>query len=136
ERITEPADALLVTKCLCQRLAEHDRGVLDGVVSLDVHVPFGADGQVEARVAAEGGQHVVVERDSGVDVDVSRSVEVEFDDDVGLLRGALDTGAAVFGHDAPIELLLLASATGWAARLALAFRNASFSSGRPMVTRK
>ena len=53
ERVAEAADALLVAQRLAQRLAEHDRGVLDGVVGLDLDVALGPHGQVEAGVAAE-----------------------------------------------------------------------------------
>ena len=89
-RVAEPADALLVAQRLAQRLAEHDRGVLDGVVALDLDVALGAHGQVEAGVAAQRGQHVVVERHAGVDVDDAGAVEVELDDDVGFLGLAFD----------------------------------------------
>lgn len=47
ERITEAPDALLVTQRLPERAAQHDGGVLDGVVALDVDVTAGGDGQVE-----------------------------------------------------------------------------------------
>src|ERR1700742_3942918 len=53
---------------LAQRLTKHDRGVLDGVVALDLDVALGLDGQVEAGVGAKRGQHVVEERHAGVDV--------------------------------------------------------------------
>ena len=97
-RVAEPADALLVAERLAQRLAQHDRGVLDGVVALDLDVALGAHGQVEAGVAAERGEHVVVERHAGVDVDDAGAVEVELDDDVGFLGLAFDFRAARFGH--------------------------------------
>ena len=90
QRVAEPADALLVAERLAQRLAEHDRGVLDGVVAFDLDVALGAHGQVEAGVAAQRGQHVVEERHAGVDVDDAGAVEVEFDDDVGFLGLAFD----------------------------------------------
>ena len=43
ERVTEPPDPGLVAQCLAQRLAEHDRDVLDGVVGVDVDVAVGLD---------------------------------------------------------------------------------------------
>ena len=131
EGVAEPADALLVAESLPQRLPQHDRGVLDGVMRLDLDVALGAHGQVEAGVAAQRGQHVVVERHTGVDVDLAGAVEVEFDDDVGFLGAALDTRVAGAGHDAP---------KGWAnsvaAIWALAARKASFSSASPVVARR
>src|SRR5258705_12739715 len=121
-RVAEPADALLVAERLAQRLAQHDRGVLDGVVALDLDVALGAHGQVEAGVAAERGQHVVVERHAGVDVDDAGAVEVEFNDDGGFLGLAFDFRATVFAHCAPISALALSSA--------------SFSSANPVVARR
>ena len=47
-----------------QRLAEHDRDVLDGVVGVDVDVALGLHGQVEQRVPGQRRQHVVVEPDA------------------------------------------------------------------------
>ena len=61
----EAADAGLVAERLAERLAERDGDVLDGVVGVDVQVARGLDGQVEAAVAAELVEHVVVERDAG-----------------------------------------------------------------------
>ena len=94
-RVAEPADSLLVAECLTERLTQHDRGVLDGVVRLDLDVTLGAHGQIETGVGAERGEHVVEERHAGVDVDDAGAVEVQFDDDVGLLGGAFDAGATV-----------------------------------------
>ena len=68
QRVAEPADAGLVAERLAQRLAERERGVLDGVVRVDLEVALGLHGQVEAAVLAELGQHVVEERHAGVDV--------------------------------------------------------------------
>ena len=67
--------------------------------------PLVAHGQVEAGVAAQRRQHVVVERHTGVDVNLPGAVEVELDDDVGFLGAALNSRAACccpyFGHGAP-----------------------------------
>ena len=50
-----------------ERLAEHDRGVLDRVVGVDVHVADRCDVEVDQRVPGQRGQHVVVEADAGGD---------------------------------------------------------------------
>ena len=65
--------------------------------AFDLDVALGAHGQVEAGVAAQRGQHVVVERHTGVDVNLPGAVEVEFDDDVGFFGGAFNAGAAAAG---------------------------------------
>ena len=126
EGVAEAADALLLAESLAEGLAEHDRGVLDGVVAFDLDVAGGLDRQIEARVAAQRGQHVVEERHAGVDADLPGAVEIQLDDDVGFLGLAFNPCAA-FGtyrlvHDAPIR--------------ALAASSASFSSARPMVVRR
>src|SRR6202012_2579949 len=138
EGVAEPADALLVAQRLGQRLPQHDRGVLDGVVPFDLDVALGADVQVEAGVAAQRGQHVVVERDAGVHVDLPGAIEVELDGDVGFAGAALDarTTGLDFGgcHSAPKTWSGAASSV--AASWALARRNASFSSASPVVARR
>ena len=102
ESVAEPADPLLVAERLPERGAQHDGGVLDRVVALDLDVPAGGDGQIEAGVAAQRGEHVVEEGNPGLDGDRTGAVEVEFDDDVGLSGLALDSGApGCLGHGAP-----------------------------------
>jgi len=49
-----------------QRLNEPDRGVLDGCDAFDLDIALGSHGQIEAGVDCPGGQHVVVERHTGV----------------------------------------------------------------------
>src|SRR5690606_33664323 len=118
-RVTETADALLVAQGLTERLTEHDRRVLDGVVRVDVDVALRFDPQIETAVHAEGVQHVIVERDAGGHLHLSAAVQVEFDPDGRLLGGAFD----------------LADAAHRGTSL-LACRKASFSSGVPMDTRR
>ena len=130
-----PFVAQRLPECLTQR----DGGVLDGVVSFDLDVALGAHGQVEAGMTAQGGQHVVVERHTGVDVDLPGAVEVELDDDVGFAGATLDARTA--GRDAcfgVVTVLLrgVAGASSVAAIRALARRNTSFSSASPIVARR
>ena len=66
ESIAETANSLLVAQRLPQRGTQHDRGVLDGVVTFDLDVPARSHRQIEAGVAAQGGQHMVEERHPGV----------------------------------------------------------------------
>jgi hypothetical protein len=55
EGVAEPEDAALVAERL-PHACQHDRGVLDGVVALDLDVAPGVHGQVEAGVAAPARQ--------------------------------------------------------------------------------
>src|SRR5690606_36502705 len=89
----------LVAQGLAERRAQRERGVLDGVVGVDVQVALSLDGQVEQPVLAELRQHVVEEPDPGGHVHHARAVEVDLDLDGRLLRRALD--AAYAAHRTP-----------------------------------
>ena len=71
-------------------MLEDDRGVLDGVVRVDVGVALGLHGEVDQRVPGERVEHVVVEPDAGGDVGAAGAVEVDLDEDLGLLGLPLD----------------------------------------------
>src|SRR5215469_13182268 len=85
ERVTEPGYARFVAERLAQRLAEGDARILHRVVRVDLDVAFGPDRQPEAAVLAELGEHVVEERDAGLDIDGGGAVEVELDKQLRLL---------------------------------------------------
>jgi hypothetical protein len=68
---------------------------------IDVDVAFSAHVQIEAAVFAELSQHVVVEGDACFDVDGTASVELEFDQDVGLFGGALYPRASAHASTLP-----------------------------------
>ena len=123
-RVAEPHDARSCRRAPAEGGAERERGVLDRVVAVDVQVALGLDGQVEQAVLAELVEHVVVEADAGGDVDLPGAVEIDLDEDLGLLGGALDAAHAAHCHRwSPSSAARTAS------------RNASFSSGVPAVTR-
>src|SRR6185437_10493043 len=123
QRVAEPVDAGLVAERLAQRLAERDRGVLDGVVRVYLDVAVRADPQVNAAVLAELAQHVVEERHAGRDIAGTRAVEVEFDFHPGFLGRA------------PHQRRPVAHRAGHVSTASSACLNASFSSGVPMLTR-
>src|SRR5581483_4619644 len=91
---------------------------LDCVMAVDMQVTGGLHGQVERAVPAELRQHVVEEPDPGGDVHLPGAVEVDLDEDPGLLRAALD---APLASHFPISFS--------------AARNAAISSGVPTLTR-
>src|SRR6202046_2032926 len=128
ERVAEPGDSGFVAKRLAQRLAERDRGVLNGVVRVDLGVALGADGQAEAAVLAELVEHVVEERDPGLDLDRAGAVEVELDQQLRLLGLAHPPAHPAAGG----ELLVAAH---WPSTSVSASRNALISCGVPTVTR-
>ena len=77
-----------------QRLAEHDAGVLDRVVSAGLQVAGDLDVQVQARVAGDEVEHVVEEPHARRAGAGPVPVQGQAQTDVRLLRGAVDGGLA------------------------------------------
>src|SRR5690606_27689026 len=125
QRVAEAGDAVLVAERLAQRLAEHDRGVLDGVVGVDMGITCRRHLQVEAGVGAQRREHVVEEGHGGGDVHLAGAVDVEADLDGGLAGGAGEgrgaRRAGGLGHRGSAS--------------SRAVRNAVLSSGVPTLTR-
>ena len=92
EGVAVAGDSALVSEGLPDGLAEHDPGVLDGVVHVDVGVAARAHGEVGERVLREGREHVVEERNRRLDVARAGSVEVHRQVDARFARRALDAG--------------------------------------------
>src|SRR5699024_5066306 len=134
QRVAEAGDALLVAERLAQRLTEHDRGVLDGVVGVDVGVARRRHLQVEAGVGAQRREHVVEERHRGGDVHRAGAVHVEGDLDGGFAGGAGEgRGAGPTGGGAGRLGAVVLGHRGSASSRAV--RNAALSSGVPRETR-
>ncbi|MNI41171.1 hypothetical protein D3C73_954160 [compost metagenome] len=87
---TVAADAALVAQCFAQGLAQRKTGVFDGVVFVDVQIALGADIQRETTVLADLFQHMVEERQAGVDVRIAGTIQIQFDTDLRFLGIALD----------------------------------------------
>ena len=96
ERVAEPSGPGLVAGGLSERLPERDRGVLDGVMRIDMQVSLDLDPQVEQPVLAERREHVVVETHAGRHVGTADAVEVDLDQHLGLARLPVDPADA--GH--------------------------------------
>src|SRR3954468_9199890 len=82
----EAGDARLVPHRLHEGLAERDADVLHGVVTVDVEVARRENLEAESTVARELAEHVVEEREASAHLGCARPVEVEVDQDGGLLR--------------------------------------------------
>ena len=90
-------DTLEVAQRPAHRLADHDAGVLGGVVKIDMEVALRAHLEVDQRMTRQLFEHVIEKTDPGVDVVFAVTVEIERDEDIGLLGLALDSGGACFG---------------------------------------
>lgn len=84
-----------------KRLAQHNARVLDGMVRIDFHIAYRMHRQIEQAMAAKGVEHVVEKRHAGRDIARTGSIQVEFDDNVGLPRLA-----GHLGITAHLDLLL------------------------------
>src|SRR5690554_5125341 len=91
--VTVTVDAALIANGFRQGFADHDPGIFHRVVLVDVQVAFAMNLEVKAAVHREGGQHVIKETNAGVYVDLTGSIEVQLDLDVGLF------GFAFSGRD-------------------------------------
>ncbi|OEI67228.1 hypothetical protein Cus16_3129 [Curtobacterium sp. ER1/6] len=99
------------------------------MVHVDVGVPGRPHAQVDQRVLAEGGQHVVEERHARRDVGRTGAVQIERQLDARLARAPADRGGAG-GHASTL--------TGGCAAdtRRMASRNAVVSSSVPALTRR
>ena len=89
-RKTVADDPLPVAERLVDRLAEHKHDVLDGVVVVDVNVAHRLDREVDQRVLLQKLKHVVEESDPRVDSPLARTVEVQLEAYLRLLRVAFN----------------------------------------------
>src|SRR5262249_32689466 len=94
ERCTEARDACEIAKCLLHGLADDDSGIFGRVVEVDVQVTLRTNLQIDHRVPRETFEHMVEKADSGVDVGITRAVEVERHGDFGLAGLAFNSGCA------------------------------------------
>ncbi len=96
--VTVAADADLVAECLLECHSEHDPGVLDTVVRINVEVAFDLHLEVDEPVTSEKVEHVVEEADSGRPRKLAGAVEIEAQGDVGLRRLTGFGGFALLAH--------------------------------------
>ena len=61
-----------------KKLADHDAGVFDGVVLIDIEIAFGCELEIEAAVFGEELQHVIEEADAGRNLVASAAFDAEF----------------------------------------------------------
>ena len=89
------------------------------MVGIDLEIARGVDLEIEAAVTTKLVEHVTEEGQAGVDVGLTRAIEIERNVDLGLLGGAL-----------------VGSGTAHVRTSVRASRNRSSSSGVPIVTRR
>src|SRR6476660_5031211 len=77
QRISESSDALLVAHCGTKCLTEHDGGVLDSVVGVNVPVAGAFHIEVYQGMPSEGREHVIEEPNPGRDLGTTCPIQVE-----------------------------------------------------------
>ena len=121
--MAEPRNPAPVTECFLERLTENPTHIFNRMVPIDLEIALCVDLHVEMAMSRQLGQHVIEERNTGADPVLARAVQIEADTNVrfvGLPRLCGDSWVHYFFSSARSS----------------AFRNRSFSSGRPIDTLK
>ena len=100
DRVAVARDPASVAEGAVERLAERERGVLDGVVVARLEVAGALDDEVEPGVEGELLEEVVVDAGAGVDAHAARAVEPEAHGDARLGGRAqvADAARGCLGH--------------------------------------
>src|SRR5512135_1932659 len=100
------AQAFLVRDCLIERLPQRNTDVFNSVVSVDMQIALGVDVQINQAVARDLVQHVLKERQSGIQLDLAGTVEIQLNRNLGLKGIACNFCAT---HDSPYASWLMVS---------------------------
>jgi len=90
--ISGAVDAFAIAKGLGEQLADHNAGVFDGVVLIDIEIAFGGELEVEAAVFGEELQHVIEEADACSDFLAAAAFNSQFAADLSFLCVAPEFG--------------------------------------------
>lgn len=83
-RTAEALDANLVTQRLLESFPQDNAHIFNRVMGIDLDITFRLDGQIKEAVTRNRGEHVVEKGHRAFDVMLARSVQIQFDADVGL----------------------------------------------------
>ena len=97
-------NSALVAECLLDGLAQHDGGVLDCVVDINVSVSRGLNGEVNEGVLSKGGEQVVEEWHGRVNLGHPGAIEVDAQLNCGLTGFAAQRCGTTHGLDLSWEL--------------------------------
>jgi hypothetical protein len=75
--VAVPGYSRSIAKCLVQRLAQHEAGVLDRVMGAGGKVAVDLHGQVKSAVPRQQIEHVIEESDAGRALTLTLTVEIE-----------------------------------------------------------
>ena len=86
-RASVAADAFLATKRFAQTITQHNAGVLDGVMHVDLNVTHRSDVEIKESVFGKKREHVIEKRSTRVDRRFTRAVNQ--DREINLRLGGL-----------------------------------------------
>ena len=69
-------------------MSEHNSGILDGMVLVDMQIALGMHRKIECAVLAYLREHMVEKSHSRMDIGMAVAVKIDLDGDRGLGRGA------------------------------------------------
>jgi hypothetical protein len=93
---TVAADAAFIAERACERLAECNAAILNGVVCVHFQIACAVEFQIHDRVSGKERKHVVKEGDAGFDLRFAPAVEVEVDGDAGFFGVPRNSGLPGF----------------------------------------
>ena len=99
--VSGAVDAFAIAESLGEQLADHDAGVFDCVMLVDVEIAFGRELEIEGAVFGEELQHVIEEADAGRDLVPAAALDAEFAADLRFLCVALEFSRANFSAQLP-----------------------------------
>lgn len=88
----------LVTDRLGKSLAEGDTDILDRVVVIDVGIAFAMDIQIDQTVTDDLVEHVIKERNAGIEPALTGAIKIDADRDLRFERVAFDFSLAHGSH--------------------------------------
>jgi hypothetical protein len=92
--MSHPGNPSPVIQRFSQRPAQHNADIFNRMVFVNVQITPGADVQVKARVSSQGVQHVIQKADTGLDISLTGTVQVETDIYIGFTRFAGNSSLA------------------------------------------
>jgi hypothetical protein len=89
DRMTVSPDSFLCSERLAQRFPQANPYVFDRVMMIDLRIPFGTQLQVHKTMNSHEGEHVIHERDAGIDLGRTFPIEPEEELYIRLFRFSL-----------------------------------------------
>ncbi len=94
--LTIPRYPALIPQGIHKRLPQTDTDILNRVVVINQDIALAGDGQIEKTVDGKERQHMIEERDTGIDLGPAGSVKHQLQPDIRLSCRSLDAAFSFF----------------------------------------